>query len=157
MIIQPLTPEREADFASLFLSYFQELEKEDPQPLNPGIITEKLIPFILDQWRKGLIHIELCMTDLAAAGFSIYQIDHPESDWCKRPGWGFIREFYIRPESRRKGLGHAMAAHVVAALKDMGTAQVYLTSDNAVAFWQHCGFTDETPEAAGSHTLSMNL
>jgi len=157
MTIQALTLDRTADFEALFLPYFQELEANEPQPLSPEIITKKLLPFVLNQWEKGIIHIDLCLADDACTGFVIYQIDEPESDWCKRPGWGFIREFYIRPESRRKGLGHAMAAHVVAALKDMGTAQVYLTSDNAVAFWQHCGFTDETPEAAGSHTLSMNL
>lgn len=157
MMIQNLTPNRRVDFEALFLPYFQELEANEPQPLSPRIITEKLLPFVLGQWEKGLIRIDLCLADNAAAGFAIYQIDAPESDWCKRPGWGFIREFYIRPESRGKGFGRAMAAHAVAALKDMGTAQVYLISDDAAAFWQRCGFGDETPEAAGSHTMSMSL
>lgn len=157
MTIQALTLDRKADFEALFLPYFQELEANEPQPLSPQVITGKILPFVLSQWEKGIIRIDLCLAEDNAFGFAIYQIDAPESDWCKRPGWGFIREFYIRPENRRKGFGHAMAAHVAAALKDMGTAQVYLTSDNAMAFWQRCGFTDETPEAAGSHTLSMSL
>lgn len=157
MKIQSLTTNRKADFEALFLPYFQELEANEPQPFSPQVITGKILPFVLGQWEKGVIRIDLCMAKGAAVGFAIYQIDAPESDWCKRLGWGFIREFYVSPESRRKGCGSAMAAHAIAALADMGAAQIYLTSDDAIAFWTSCGFADETPEADGSHTLTMSL
>lgn len=156
MTIQALTLDRKADFEALFLPYFQELEANEPQPLSPQVIIGKILPFVLGQWEKGIIRIDLCLAD-DVAGFAIYQIDAPESDWCKLPGWGFIREFYVTPTLRRQGVGRHMAEHVLHRLRELGASQVYLTSDSAVAFWQRCGFTDETPDAAGTHTLSMRL
>jgi len=157
MTIQSLTPERTADFTALFLPYFLEITQHDPDPLPAPVITDRLLPFVLGQWEKGIVRIDLCLAEGMAVGFALYQIDTPESDWCKRPGWGFLREFYIVPEQRRKGHGRALAAHAVAALREAGARQLYLTSEGAVAFWMRCGFTDEGPDADGSHTLSMRL
>ncbi len=157
MMIQPLTPERTADFAALFLPYFLEITQNDPEPLPTPVITDRLLPFVLGQWEKEIIRIDLCLAEDAPAGFVLYQIDAPESDWCKRPGWGFIREFYIVPQQRRKGCGRALVAHAVDALREAGAKRLYLTSDSAAAFWMRCGFTDEGAAADGTHTLSMRL
>lgn len=156
MTILPLTTDLENDFEMLFLPYFQELEEGEEQPLPPHVIKEKLLPFILNQWGKGIIHIDLCLTE-SAAGFAIYQIDAPESDWCKRPGWGFIREFYVTPALRRLGVGRRMAGHAIHRLRALGASQIYLTSDSAVAFWTCCGFSDETHNTEGTHILTMTL
>lgn len=104
------------------------------------VLRQKLCPFILGQWEKGISQIRLAMEDNAVVGFSIYQIDRPESDWCKRPGWGFIREFYIRESCRHRGYGKRLALDSERLLIEMGAAQLYLTSDDAIGFWEKCGY-----------------
>ena len=96
--------------------------------------------FIDDQHDAGIIRIDFALDGETAAGFSVYQIDKPESDWYKRPGWGFIREFYIVPAFRKAGFGRALATHTENALYQMGAERLYLTSDGAIPFWRRCGW-----------------
>ena len=138
MTIQFYTPDKKNQLASLFTAYFPELGGED---IPEDIIRGKLTDFIHDQHKKGIISISLLLDSDIPVGFSIYQIDTPESDWCKRPGWGFIREFYISPPYRKKGIGKLLCRHTEHQLRSMGAARLYLTADNAVPFWQKCGWT----------------
>ena len=142
MTIQAYTSDRKPQLAELLTAYFLEISDD----LSEDIIREKLTDFIHQQHQKGVISISFVLDGTASAGFSIYQIDTPESDWCKRPGWGFIREFYITPYARRQGFGSQLAAHTQQRLQEMGAAKLYLTSDPAaLAFWQNQGwrYTDD--------------
>ena len=116
--------------------YMAELNCDVPE----NIIRDKLADFIETQCELGHIHILLARDGENLVGFSVYQIDMPESDWCKRPGWGFIREFYIKPEYRAKGSGARLAAYTEEALKNLGAEKLYLTSGPAAAFWEKCGW-----------------
>lgn len=124
-------------FTDLLSAYFSELDSDIPEDILRGELTD----LIEDQHGKGIIRVCLAADNETLAGFSIFQIDTPESDWCKRPGWGFIREFYVAPESRHQGHGSRLAAHTEQCLRKMGAEKLYLTSDStALAFWQHCGW-----------------
>lgn len=126
-------------WADLFCTYFE----SDLQTIcEHDILMSKLCPFILGQWQKGIIHIRLAVEDSKLLGFSIYQIDTKESDWCKRPGWGFIREFCVAKEHRRRGIGRMLAADSEKQLAQMGAENIYLTSMDAVEFWRKCGYSD---------------
>jgi GNAT superfamily N-acetyltransferase len=118
------------------VDYMTELNCGIPE----DIIRGKLADFIDSQWEAGIIRIDLAIEKEICIGFSVYQIDTSESDWCKRPGWGFIREFYVMPAFRSHGTGKILALHTQQALYKMGAKQLYLTSDDAVPFWQHCGW-----------------
>lgn len=127
-----------SQFEELLVTYFTvDLTSDIPE----DIIRGKLMDLISRQTAGNIIHIALAMEEKSAVGFSIYQIDTTDSDWCKRPGWGFIREFYITASSRSKGFGKALAAYTDAQLKKLGAEHLYLTSDDAVQFWQKCGYT----------------
>lgn len=104
------------------------------------VIREKLLPFIRKQFEAGIIRVSYAMEGETPAGFSVFQIDSPESDWCKRPGWGFIREFYVVPAFRKMGVGKRLAEYTEQELRTMGAEQLYLTSTEAVPFWQRCGW-----------------
>ena len=104
------------------------------------IIRNKLLLHIEGYVEKGITQVYLLMIDDLPAGFSIYQIDTPDSDWCKRPGWGFIREFFIASEYRGKGFGRLLADHTEQQLLALGAIQLYLTSDDTAGFWEHCGY-----------------
>lgn len=126
-------------WAELFCTYF---ETDLGSISDHEILIQKLCPFILDQWKKGIIHIRLAEEGTAVIGFSIFQIDAPESDWCKRPGWGFIREFCVAKEYRHRGIGKALAVDSEKQLLQMGAEKIYLTSMDAVEFWKTCGYID---------------
>ncbi|MBQ8360134.1 MAG: GNAT family N-acetyltransferase [Oscillospiraceae bacterium] len=126
------------DFPDMMIQYIVELGDQTPE----NDLRQKLLPFIEKQLNAGIIRIALAIADGALAGFSVYQIDTQESDWCKRPGWGFIREFYVCPKYRSCGIGMQLAKHTEQLLRKMGANQLYLTSGPAVPFWERCGWSN---------------
>lgn len=127
-----------AKFAGLLTEYFEELNAQLPH----DIILERILPMFEIQDHQRIGTIVLALHRGKPMGFAIYQIDSPRSDWCKYPGWGCIREFYIRPEFRHKGFGRRLAAYAESHLKKLGATDVYLTADSAVNFWEHCGYSN---------------
>ena len=136
MTIIPYSKSKKQQLTDAMADYMTELNCGIPE----DIIRGKLAAFIDRQWEAGIIRIDLVMEDETCTGFSVYQIDTPASDWCKRPGWGFIREFYIKPAFRSHGTGTALALHTQQTLYKMGAEHLYLTSDDAVPFWRKCGW-----------------
>ena len=136
MTIIPYSIQYKAVLADNMNDYMMELDCGVPEE----IIRGKLIDLIDRMCQDGIIHVDLVVEEEIILGFSIYQIDTPESDWCKRPGWGFVREFYVVPRFRRQGIGRLLAAHTKNALKVLGAEHLYLTSTDAISFWQHCGW-----------------
>lgn len=120
----------------MLVAYFNELSGDIPKHFVRG----KLLDLFEDMCSRQIIHISIAFLDDLPIGFSIYQIDSELSDWCKRPNWGCIREFYISPTYRRKGYGSMLAIHAEGHLYALGAEHIYLTADDAVSFWEHCGY-----------------
>jgi GNAT superfamily N-acetyltransferase len=129
----------ERAWRELFTTYFVDDLKTG---LPKEIIQTKICNFILDAVRNETVSMKIALSADRPIGFGIYQIDTPKSDWCKREGWGFIREFYIERAHRGLGCGRRLCESVELALRQMGAAQIYLTSDDAVGFWLRCGYAD---------------
>ncbi|MCL2342821.1 MAG: GNAT family N-acetyltransferase [Firmicutes bacterium] len=104
----------------------------------------------LERWQNMLIRqasaeivfIDLLTADGEAQGFILYQIDSPESDWCIKEGYGFIRELYVAADFRRSGHGKALAVHAETRLRQRGVPGIYLTTDEAMEFWAKMGYRD---------------
>lgn len=139
MTIYEYSNSLKAQWTNLFTSYFLEDLNCD---LPENVVRGKLCSFILEQWEKGILYIAVSLVDETPMGFSIYQIDNTKSDWCKRPGWGCIREFYIAPSHRHKGFGAALAAYSEKHLRALGAERLYLTCDDAATFWEYCGYSN---------------
>lgn len=137
MTILTYDKSKRTQLSDMMAAYMLELNCGIPEE----IIRGKLAGFIDKQWQQGIIRIDLCREGNAYIGFSVYQIDHVDSDWCKRPGWGFIREFYVVPAYRRTGIGKILAAHTEQELHKLGAARLYLTATDAAPFWCSCGWT----------------
>ncbi len=61
------------------------------------------------------------------------------------PEWLYIRQLWILPDARRKGMGTALVDAVIEAakLKDHRVRIEVLTkNETAIAFWRSCGFGD---------------
>lgn len=149
MTIIPYNDSMKEPLLEMLSAYFPEVDADIPEEILRG----KLIALIQSQHDRGILQIRLAIEAEQAVGFSIFQIDTSESDWCKRPGWGFIREFYIRPPFRKRGFGHALARDTEQSLRRMGARQMYLTSGKGISFWKSCGW-QETGEVC---TNQLNI
>lgn len=134
------------DFEKWWIQQFVRYAKEDLQDTNLSeeILREKIARGVfLKNQETGVSSIALVFYEETPAGFAVYQVDSPEADWCKRPGWGLIREFCILPEFRGNGFGKALAGYAERKLFEK-TDRLYLTAhdEGAGAFWTACGFTD---------------
>ncbi len=97
--------------------------------------------YILKQVANQEIFMLLSIDNNTVVGFSIFQIDNEKSDWNKFTGYGFIREFFIVPTKRCKGLGKELANYTIKQLFSMSAKNIYLdTAKNAKDFWLKCGF-----------------
>ena len=138
MQITPYHPSIRESFADLLTAYFEELDAGIPESIVRGSIMD-----LLDRLtRQHIIHMAAATQDSRIIGFVICQIDSEHSDWCKRPGWGCIRECCVKPGYRGSGIGRRLAAWAEQILKSRGATEVYLTADTAQGFWLACGYSN---------------
>lgn len=123
--VHKLTKREYESFTNMFLDYFiNDMKvKYDTEKLRHNLIEKT----ILKQYEQNIIFIDIIKNDVIC-GFIIYQIDSDLSDWNIRQGSGYIREFYIKPKHRNKGLGSLLLANAEEYLKSLGVYNIYLTS-----------------------------
>ena len=125
-------------FEELFKQYYEELGCPDD---TKHLIDEYIIPDML----AGLLHIDLIEEDKAVLGFIIYQIDDINNEWNLKEGWGDIREIYISPSHRLKGLGKFLLYSAEMKLSEAGAQKSYcLPYEKAVSFFTACGYADSS-------------
>lgn len=150
--VYPLQDTHRKNFEKLFKDYYTELDcGEDTDHL----IAEYIIPDML----AGLLHIDLIDDDGECVGFVIYQIDEINNDWNLSEGSGDIRELYISPSSRRKGLGKFLLYSAEMKLKEAGTDKAYcLPYAKAIPFFTSCGYknTDNYNEELDCFVFEKN-
>ena len=86
MRIIPYSKRYRPQLEDSMVAYMAELSSDIPE----HIIRTKLFDTIHSLLDTGVIRIDLAFDGNSPAGFSVYQLDTQERDWCKRPGWGFI-------------------------------------------------------------------
>ena len=124
----------------LVVDYFTELLTDDeaiPPERMPGLFEQivKDMDFE-DSW------IFLGYKDGEPMGFVMAQIDRPGKDWCRRSGWGTIREMYVVPHLRGQGLGRVLAEKAHNVFANNSVRDMYLTTDDAYAFWESLGYVN---------------
>ena len=140
--VYPLKDTDRAVFEKLFKEYYAELECADDAS---HLVDEYIIPDML----AGLLHVDLIADSGDICGFIIYQIDDIDNDWNFKEGWGDIREIYVLPSRRRKGLGKFLLYSAEMKLKEAGANRAYcLPYEKAVPFFSACGYckSDEYSE-----------
>lgn len=134
--VYPLKDTDRKEFEKLFEKYYSELDCADD---TAHLVDEYIIPDML----SGLLQIDLISDDGEISGFVIYQIDDIVNDWNFKEGWGDIREIYISPSRRRKGLGRFLLYSAEMKLKEAGARKAYcLPFEKAVPFFTACGYSD---------------
>ncbi len=140
--IREYDPSMREIWAAMFVRYARE-DLGDTEPPEETLREKIALGLFARNHEAGVSSIALALVDGRPAGFAVYQVDTLESDWCKRPGWGLIREFCVVPEFRRRGYGKALANYAAEKLLEK-TDRLYLTAHDpaAMAFWTSCGFQD---------------
>ena len=145
--IRPYCSNDMSDFKEMFCIYFRNdlrIEITDHE-------VESVCLEIAEHAISGSISFDILVVDERLVGFIIYQVDHPNSDWCEREGWGFIREIYIQHSMRAKGFGTKFVAHAETILYAKGAEHIYLTSDEAGEFWSLRGYINSGIDSAINH------
>lgn len=100
-------------------------------------------------WLQGeyrAVLIESTDQNATAAGYALFRDD---------PDYVYLRQFYVRPEQRRRGVGRAAIAWLRANAWGGRRVRVEVLVGNeaAISFWRAVGFSDycltlESPELA---------
>lgn len=133
---------------SLMTSYIAELDQNHHRATSSEFIS---------RWIKSIIeiqgdydrHLEFCYDGELLIGFLYGKIDHTEHKGFIKPGYGYIMEFYVKPEYRRQGYGRAMFFHLEKLFAHNGVKRMYLTSDpiTGIPFWKSMGFIDSNKKS----------
>lgn len=139
-----LAKDKEEDYdrlVSLMLPYIQELDSHRRRE-TPAAFIQQITRGMLAMQGPADRHLELCYEDAALVGFFCCKVDHPGHKGFIKPGYGYVMEFYILPEFRRRGYGTAIFRHVEALFRSHGTKRLYLTADpvTGLPFWEALGF-----------------
>lgn len=136
LIIRPYIESDLKIFVDMFYRYFNEDFKIEMDKNK----AEKICKMIGQNSLDGITPLDMFFVDDKVAGFICYQVDSENSDWCERPGWGFIREIYIRKNMRGQGYAKKIISHTEDKIRSMGAKNIYLTSDESEAFWIARGY-----------------
>ncbi|MGN1025694.1 MAG: GNAT family N-acetyltransferase, partial [Faecousia sp.] len=125
-----------SEFCSLMHPYIKELNEHSKHTLSDEFI-EKWISSILSMQGPPDRHLELCYDGQELIGFLYGKIDHEDHNGFIKPGYGYIMEFFVLPQFRRKGYGKAMFHHMEKLFTYDGAQKMYLTPDavTGVPFW----------------------
>lgn len=128
-------------FDMLMRKYMKELD-ENENNVTPQDFLTKWINSIIAIQGDSDRHLEYCYDGNELIGFLYGKIDHPEHNGFKKIGYGYIMEFYVLPEHRRKGYGREMFLHLESLFKKDGAKMMYLTAEPVTGkpFWEAMGF-----------------
>jgi len=146
--------------ASLMIPYNKELDEHKGSETSSDIIL-KVTRSMLNMQGPQDRHLELCYDGENLIGFLYGKVDHEGNKGFIKPEYGYIMEFYVKPEYRRKGYGKAIFERIEVLFASHGTKRMYLTADSVTGlpFWEAMGFdnTGETSPENGQFIFEKNL
>lgn len=128
---------------SIMLPYCLELDSNVGRT-TPEKSLKRFISSIADMSENTDRFVELCNLDRVLIGFAYGKIDREEHRGYVRPGWGYVMEFYVKPEYRRNGYGKEIYKHLEKTFKSNGVSNIWMTADpnTGEPFWNAVGFTN---------------
>ncbi len=128
---------------NLMIPYHMELNAQRPDPMVTKKLIKKITRGTLNMQGPCDRHLELCYAENDIVGFLYGKVDHEAHKGHKKPGYGYVMEFYVKPEYRRSGYGKAMFRRLESLFAADGATNMYLNTgtETGVAFWTSMGFT----------------
>lgn len=140
---------------SIMFPYCRELDSNVGRE-TPELMLKRFIASIVSMSEDKDRFVELCYLGKDLIGFAYGKIDREEHRGYVRPGWGYVMEFYVKPEYRRNGYGKEMYNHLENIFKSNGVSNIWLTADPVTGepFWSALGFTN-SGEKSPENNLSI--
>jgi GNAT superfamily N-acetyltransferase len=150
MEYQYLRDYSDLSFKTAFCLYFKELGTD----LTPD--HDVFLEMAKDK-EKGLKTL-LVLEGEEIIGFLMYQED-TLTNWFFVERIGFIREFWIREDKRKQGIGTSLLKAVLTDVKDKGIKKALLTTTTAEGFYGKNEFVKDESYSAknGGQVLSFLL
>lgn len=128
-------------FEQLMYEYIDEMNEHSERPL-PKEFQLKWINSIIAMQGPTDRHLELCSVEGTPVGFLYGKIDHEDHKGFIKPGYGYIMEFFVKPDHHRKGYGGMMFKRLERLFRLDGAKMMYLTADPVTGkpFWEALGF-----------------
>ncbi|MBQ8313931.1 MAG: GNAT family N-acetyltransferase [Clostridia bacterium] len=128
-------------FQQAFRAYFTEMgiQVSNWEGLFAGM-TDEGVPTLLREDESGQV-----------IGFIMFSRIEMTS-WFFEDRYGFIREFWVAPEQRNKGIGAELLAQAEAFFARQGIHKMILTSDTAERFYLKHGYRREDGMVAKNKT-----
>jgi len=139
-----LKKENQADcalFEEMMWPYTKELDQHAEREM-PREVIKKWVASIIRMLGDADRHLELVFDGEVPVGFLYGKVDHPDHRGYIKPGWGYVMEFYVKPEFRRMGYGREMNRRLEALFRADGVKNLYLTADPVTGrpFWEAMGY-----------------
>lgn len=128
-------------FHRLMLDYAKELD-EQQQRVTEQKTLEKWTDSVIEKGSNDGRYLKLCYAEGKAVGFVYGKVDSSSDMGYKKPGYGYVMEFYVIPDCRRKGYGRKMFRRLERFFECGGVKRMYLTAAPVIGklFWEAIGF-----------------
>ncbi|MCL2060332.1 MAG: GNAT family N-acetyltransferase [Oscillospiraceae bacterium] len=140
--IQKDNPHHCEAFKELMIPYNREIGANMPDgtPISDEFLV-KWTQSCIDMQGPHDRHMELAYIGDEPIGFLYGKVDHEGHKGFIKPEYGYIMEFYVRPEYRRKGYGKVMFRRLEHHFYAHGIKRMYLTTGTSgESFWRSLGF-----------------
>lgn len=126
----------------MMLEYVAELDIHQ-NTKTPNEIVLKVTKSMIDKLDENRI-LQIIFDNEDTVGFYYAKIDLVGDKGLIFPNCGYIMEFFVRPDYRRKGIGRTMATVCENQLAENGVLKIWLTADSVtgIPFWLACGYCD---------------
>ena len=137
-----VTDEYSELFHVLMKDYARELDEHQNRITEPTALSKWTDNIISKSKNNAFRILKLCYISNKVIGFLIAKIDKSDDKGFRKDGYGYIMEFYVLPEYRRKGYGRQMYFHLEEFFKANRVKKMYLTADPIIGkpFWESLGF-----------------
>ena len=135
--LQDIATEERDELREMVAAYWAELVPDAPVARDP----QRAAAYFAEHFRFGDDTVALWWATLGAAKVGFVRVER----WLAEDERGaFIRDFYIRPDVRRRGVGAAIVRAIRAVAEGEGWVRIDLNvrADNpsGLAFWRSQGF-----------------
>lgn len=135
--LQDITTEEQDEIREMVAAYWAELVPDAPVAHDP----RRAAAYFAEHFRFGDDTVSLWWAMLDAAKVGFVRVER----WLAEDERGaFIRDFYVRPDVRRQGVGTAVVQAIRAVAERDGWVRIDLNvrADNpsGLAFWRSQGF-----------------
>ena len=124
--IQKDNPQHYETLESLMIPYIKELDANNlnSEPTSDEFIL-KFTHSCVNMQGPHDRHLEIVYIGDEPIGFLYGKVDHEKHKGHKKPGYGYIMEFYVKPEKRRNGYGRIMLRRLEQHFSGHGVKRMY--------------------------------